>query len=137
MTRVPGVPRRFCIALATKYGCLSVIGCLVYSSPLCKGSQPLDGPAQRHAVCARLGAMNSRGLLTQGVILMQVAWVLGAKERALAAHAASVSSSGCGSGMAGQGCAWVHVVGSIQCRVGKVDHAVWPAASAPSAEATQ
>lgn len=68
---------------------------------------------------------------------MQVAWVLGDKERALAEQAASVNRSGCGSGMAGQGCAWVHVVDSIQCRVGKVNHTVWPAESAISAEATQ
>ena len=63
--------------------------------------------------------------------------MLGDKERALAEHAASVNGSGCGSGMAGQGCAWVHVVDSIQCRVGKVDHMVWPAESAMSAGATQ
>ena len=63
--------------------------------------------------------------------------MLGDKERALAEHAAAWNSSGCGSGMAGQGCAWVHVVDSILCRVGKVDHAVWPAESATSAMAAQ
>ena len=63
--------------------------------------------------------------------------MLGDKERALAEHATSLNSSGCGSGMAGQGCAWVHTVDSILCRVGKVDHAVWPADSAASAMAAQ
>ena len=65
----------------------------------------------------------------------QVAWVLGNKERALAEHAASVNTSGCGSGMAGQGCAWVNAVDSIQCRVGKVNYKVWPAGSAATAGA--
>ena len=63
--------------------------------------------------------------------------MLGDKERSLAEHAASLNSSGCGSGMAGQGCAWVHTVDSILCRVGKVDHAVWSAESAASAVAAQ
>ena len=63
--------------------------------------------------------------------------MLGNKEHALAGHAASMNSSGCGSGMAGQGCVWVHAVDSIQCRVGQVDHMVWPAEGAVPIEAAQ
>ena len=52
--------------------------------------------------------------------------MLGDKERALAAYAAELNGDVSGCGVAGQGPVWRHAVHSIQCRIGQIDHLVWP-----------